>query len=106
MAKTRKKKSQLGGFETPKHLTTAQKAIFEEICPVVAFETPPQVVEAMATTLGIIREARSILDAESLTIENSRGDLAPHPALDIVAKASKTFDMLMANWSREDSPFD
>ena len=98
MGKTHGKKiGQLAERKPPKHLTADQKAIYAEIMPILDEMTPPHIVETIAATLGIIHDARAILGAETVTIVNSKGELAAHPALETVATATKTFDLLIYN---------
>ena len=66
---------------------------FLNILPFLEGEsTPPQIVETIATTLGILRQTRAVLAAESITSETSKGKNAAHPALDIVVGSSGSVD--------------
>ena len=61
--------------------------------------TPPQVAESIAIQIGIIREAREILAADTVIIVTQKGEKSAHPALEIAANATNTLDFLMGNWS-------
>ena len=88
MGKTPGKKiGQLAARKPPKHLTVDQKAICAEITLVLEDSTWPQVVEIIAITIGIIREARSILARDSVVIVTAKGEKAAHPALNGIAES-------------------
>ena len=69
--------------------------ITEEVWSQVRGYTPDAIVEAIATQIGRMREARERIEAEGAVVRDVKGSVIAHPAIKIEMEASKAAATLL-----------
>jgi len=63
-------------------------------------ETPAPLLEAMASQVAAMREARRLIDADGVMVRDGKQNPIPHPCLEIERHAQKALNELMRAWCR------
>lgn len=61
-------------------------------------ETPEPLLEAMASQLEAMRQARALVAADGVLVRNSKQDPIEHPALALERQAQRSLNELMRGW--------
>jgi hypothetical protein len=73
----------------------------EAMCQVrgsVLPETPSALVEAMASQVDAMRQARALVDADGVMVRDGKQNPMPHPCLELERQAQRTLNELMRGW--------
>lgn len=63
-------------------------------------ETPEPLLEAMASQLVAMRQARSLVEADGVMVRDGKQNPIAHPCLDLERQAQKQLAELMRGWTR------
>jgi len=66
----------------------------------VVAETPLPLVEAMASQVDAMRQARALVDADGVMVRDGKQNPIPHPCLELERKAQQALNELMRCWVR------
>jgi hypothetical protein len=66
----------------------------------VVDETPAPLVEAMASQVDAMRQARALVDADGVMVRDGKQNPIPHPCLELERKAQQALNELMRCWVR------
>lgn len=61
-------------------------------------ETPSALVEAMASQVDAMRQARALVDADGVMVRDGKQNPIPHPCLELERQAQRTLNELMRGW--------
>ena len=91
----------------PTHLSEAMKQFYRRIVHTyVISDQHFRLLEAACEAHDRKTEARALLDAEGLTIENRHGEKRPHPAVGIERDSAIRFARLLREVGLSDEPAD
>jgi hypothetical protein len=63
-------------------------------------ETPGPLLEAMASQLVAMRQARALVEADGVMVRDGKQNPIAHPCLDLERQAQKQLAELMRGWTR------
>jgi len=63
-------------------------------------ETPVPLIEAMASQLDAMRQARALVDADGVMVRDGKQNPIPHPCLELERQAQRVLNELMRGWVR------
>ena len=63
-------------------------------------ETPGPLVEAMASQVDAMRQARQLVDVDGVMVRDGKQNPIPHPCLELERQAQRTLNELMRGWVR------
>jgi hypothetical protein len=63
-------------------------------------ETPAPLIEAMASQLDAMRQARALVDADGVMVRDGKQNPIPHPCLELERQAQRVLNELMRGWVR------
>jgi hypothetical protein len=63
-------------------------------------ETPEPLLEAMASQLVAMRQARALVEADGVMVRDGKQNPIAHPCLDLERQAQKQLAELMRGWTR------
>ena len=69
-----------------------------EIRASVLSETPSALVEAMASQVDAMRQARALVEADGVMVRDGKQNPIPHPCLELERQAQRTLNELMRGW--------
>ena len=72
----------------------------EEVTAACVPECPRPLLEAMASQIVAMREARRLIALDGLMVRDGKQNPVAHPCLEIERQAQKTLDGLMRAWVR------
>jgi hypothetical protein len=64
----------------------------------VVAETPEPLVEAMASQVDAMRQARELVEADGVMVRDGKQNPIPHPCLELERHAQKALHELMRGW--------
>ncbi len=64
----------------------------------VVAETPAPLLEAMASQLDAMRQARALVDADGVMVRDGKQNPIPHPCLELERQAQRALNELMRGW--------
>lgn len=70
------------------------KQVLSSVLP----ETPGPLVEAMASQVDAMRQARALVDADGVMVRDGKQNPIPHPCLELERAAQRTLNDLMRAW--------
>jgi len=72
----------------------------ERVRASVVAETPLPLVEAMASQVDAMRQARALVDADGVMVRDGKQNPMPHPCLELERQAQRALNELMRAWVR------
>jgi len=78
----------------------ASEAAIDQVRGAVLAETPEPLVEAMASQVDAMRQARALVDQDGVMVRDGKQNPIPHPCLELERQAQKTLNELMRGWVR------
>jgi len=75
-------------------------AALEEVRASCVPETPSPLLEAMASQLLAMRQARALVEADGVMVRDGKQNPIAHPCLDLERQAQKQLAELMRGWCR------
>jgi hypothetical protein len=76
----------------------ASKEAMSQVRASVLPETPAALVEAMASQVDAMRQARALVDADGVMVRDGKQNPIPHPCLELERQAQRTLNELMRGW--------
>lgn len=61
-------------------------------------ETPGPLVEAMASQVDAMRQARALVDKDGVMVRDGKQNPIPHPCLELERQAQRALNELMRAW--------
>lgn len=75
-------------------------AALEQVRASCVAETPEPLLEAMASQLLAMRQARALVEADGVMVRDGKQNPIAHPCLDLERQAQKQLAELMRSWTR------
>ena len=72
----------------------------KEVRASVLADTPAPLVEAMASQVDAMRQARALVDADGVMVRDGKQNPIPHPCLELERQAQRALNELMRGWVR------
>ena len=72
----------------------------KEVRASVLADTPPPLLEAMASQVDAMRQARTLVDADGVMVRDGKQNPIPHPCLELERQAQRALNELMRGWVR------
>ena len=66
----------------------------------VLADTPAPLLEAMASQVDAMRQARTLVDADGVMVRDGKQNPIPHPCLELERQAQRALNELMRGWVR------
>ena len=72
----------------------------KEVRASVLADTPAPLLEAMASQVDAMRQARALVDTDGVMVRDGKQNPIPHPCLDLERQAQRALNELMRGWVR------
>lgn len=66
----------------------------------VLADTPAPLLEAMASQVDAMRQARALVDTDGVMVRDGKQNPIPHPCLELERQAQRALNELMRGWVR------
>jgi hypothetical protein len=76
----------------------ASAAAVKQVRASVIAETPEPLIEAMASQVDAMRQARVLVDKDGVMVRDGKQNPIPHPCLELERQAQRTLNDLMRGW--------
>ncbi|MEI7863171.1 MAG: P27 family phage terminase small subunit [Planctomycetota bacterium] len=72
----------------------------KEVRASVLADTPVPLLEAMASQVDAMRQARALVDTDGVMVRDGKQNPIPHPCLELERQAQRALNELMRGWVR------
>ena len=72
----------------------------KEVRASVLADTPAPLLEAMASQVDAMRQARALVDTDGVMVRDGKQNPIPHPCLELERQAQRALNELMRGWVR------
>ena len=72
----------------------------KEVRASVLADTPAPLLEAMASQVDAMRQARALVDTDGVMVRDGKQNPIPHPCLELERQAQRASNELMRGWVR------
>ena len=72
----------------------------KEVRASVLADTPAPLLEAMASQVDAMRQARALVDTDGVMVRDGKQNPIPHPCLERERQAQRALNELMRGWVR------
>ena len=93
-------------MEAPGYLSATQRKIWEEYAESfpTLLEDDPELLTSFAQAAGNVQDMQAVVNAEGLTVPNSRGNPSQHPLLNILKGYSREKALLAERIRKKHKP--